>query len=316
MGSCLMVVACTKHLQVPIVPLHCLCDILSGDTSKFKLLHRQWMTTLHDWFEAAQKANHFCRDDRGHVTCYISSSSDENGEPCKDKICMLHVKRQRVYNDNVAHAIGVRVKDLYGSELVEACHMGPEPSIYGNAMQSLISDWSPDFRQMYGNNLYAGSRHVDTLQLSGAFSSFSDWTENEPPVFAKVFNIMNPQHKEEILSCGIGINVWGLLLMASLGATTFHPHVVSDISRTLIADILNKSPVCATPGNTSLVRSFHLVTTGPERIKTSAVGRPMHFPRPVDDLSFASTGAFFYFFKFTFVFDSLCVQASLPMLGI
>lgn len=118
-------------------------------------------------------------------TCYISSDSDGSQNPLQDKICMLRVKRSRVYGDNVPHAIGIfvctcffyvdrytnstcigiRVKDLFGTELNETCHMGPEPSIYGHAINALIQDWSPDFRQLYSNHLYSSVRHLTHLSL-------------------------------------------------------------------------------------------------------------------------------------------------------
>lgn len=96
------------------------------------------------------------------------------------------------------------------------------------------------------------------------------------------------------MSYALGINVWGLLLMASMGATTLHPNVVCDISRTIIKDILNKAPSAATPGNTCLVRSFHILTTDPQRVVLNVKNRPKHFPRPLGDLSFATTGVFTY----------------------
>jgi len=295
MGSLLMVVVCARHLQVPIIPLNYLCDILNPANRELTNTHRQYMTILNHWLKEACDTHKFCFDENDHRTCYITSEGDASGNPLNDRICMLRVKKQRVQYDNVAHAIGVRVKDLYGSELLETCHMGPEPSIYGNAIQGLIQDWAPDFRQMYGNNLYASSKHVNLLQLGGYFPQIEDWTQDEVPVFAKVFTLKD--HTGEITSYSLGLNVWGLLLMVSLGATTLHPHVVSDISRTLIKDILDKAPMVATPGNVALVRSFHIHTTSPQRISVAAVNRPKHFPRPVGDLSFATTG-----FTFLFIF--------------
>lgn len=82
--------------------------------------------------------------------------------------------------------------------------------------------------------------------------------------------------------------------MVAMGATTLHPNVVCDISRTIIKDILDKAPSAATPGNTCLVRSFHILTTNPQRIILNVNNRPHHFPRPMGDLSFATTGVFTY----------------------
>lgn len=120
----------------------------------------------------------------------------------------------------------------------------------------------------------------------------TDWNENEVPPFAKIF--VTKDNNGEPVSYALGINVWGLLLMASMGATTLHPNVVCDISRTIIKDILDKAPTAATPGNICLVRSFHILTTSTQRIILNPKNRPKHFPRPLGDLSFATTGVFTY----------------------
>lgn len=291
MGSCLMVVVCAKHLLVPIIPMNFLVDILNND-KPLTTTHKQYMAVLNTWIRESSDRNKFCNDENDKRTCYITSDGDAFGNPLNDKICMLRVKTSRVQHNNVAHAIGVRVKDLYGSELNETCHMGPETSIYGNAMMSLLQDWSPDFRQLYGNTLYSSFKHFHLLQLQHLFPDIIDWVEDEVPAFAKVFPIKD--HTQEVISYALGLNMWGLLLMVSMGATTLHPHVVSDISRTLIKDILEKTPVSATPGNTCLVRSFQIHTTSPQRIIVSNNNRPKHFPRPLGDLSFATTGVFTY----------------------
>jgi hypothetical protein len=291
MGSCLMVVVCAKHLLVPIIPMNYLVDIFNND-KPLTPTHKQYMTMINGWIRESSDRNKFCFDENDKRTCYITSDGDAFGNPLNDKICMLRVKTCRVQHNNVAHAIGVRVKDLYGSELNETCHMGPETSIYGNAIMSLLQDWSPDFRQLYGNSLYASHKHLQLLQLHHLFPDISDWMEDDVPAFAKVFPIRD--HTQEVISYALGLNMWGLLLMVAMGATTLHPHVVSDISRTLIKDILEKTPVAATPGNVLLVRSFQLHTTSPQRIIVSNKNRPRHFPRPVGDLSFATTGVFTY----------------------
>jgi hypothetical protein len=130
--------------------------------------------------------------------------------------------------------------------------------------------------------------HINQLFCIG----IADWTENEVPNFAKVF--VTKDNNGDPVSYALGINMWSLLLLVSMGATTLHPHVVSDLSRSIIKEILDRAPMCVTPGNSSLVRSFHILTTTPQRIVTNNNDRPGHFPRPMGDLSFATTGAFTY----------------------
>lgn len=47
--------------------------------------------------------------------------------------------------------------------------MGPEPSIYGHAINALVQDWSPDFRQLYSNHIYSSVRHLTHLSLLECF---------------------------------------------------------------------------------------------------------------------------------------------------
>lgn len=61
------------------------------------------------WLQACIQKHRFCTDENGMKTCYISSDSDGSQNPLQDKICMLRVKKSRVYGDNVPHAIGVCV---------------------------------------------------------------------------------------------------------------------------------------------------------------------------------------------------------------
>jgi hypothetical protein len=52
----------------------------------------------------------------------------------------------------------------------------------------------------------------------------------------------------------VGVNLWGLLLLVSMGVSQFHPNVMNDFARTILKDILDRSPLAATPGNMCPVR--------------------------------------------------------------
>jgi hypothetical protein len=300
MGCTLMIVVCAKHLDVPIIPLKNLVDFFNREVSEdgegydqLNQVDAHYTSVIRKWIMECQEKRRFCVDEDGKDTCYITSDGDINQNPLNDKICMLRVKKSRVQNENITQAIGFRVRDLFGLELNETCHMGPEASIYGNALWALQHDWVSDFRQLYGSGLYNSKQHMMKLGVWREwFKQLGDWEETVAPSFARTFTTVNANN--DVTSYSYGLHVWGLLLMVSMGACTLHPHVTSDIARTLLKDILLYSPVSATPGNTVLVRSFDIHTTCSQRIIVDSQNRPKHFPRPMCDLSFATTGKYTY----------------------
>jgi len=295
MGSTMIIGVCARHLDVPVLKtedLQAFFTPKSGDDTPITDRERQCLRTLRQWIEMSSERFRFCVDETGQKTCYISSDADMYQNPLDDKICMLRVKKSRVYHDNVYQAMGVRVKDLFGSELNETCHMGPEPSIYGNAVQGLVQDWTWDFRQLFCNTIFHSQQHLIKLGLAGQFPGIVNWTENETPSFAKVFVTKDPHG--EVMSYSLGLNVWALLLFVSMGGSLLHPHATSNLSRAILKQILENAPESATPGNTLMVRSFNIETTSPQRILLTSKRRPRHFVRALGDLSFATTGTFTY----------------------
>lgn len=102
-----------------------------------------------------------------------------------------------------------------------------------------------------------------------------------------------------VLSEGLGVNIWSLLVMASLiGSANLHPKCASDFSRSIIARILRNAPRAATPGNKLPIRSFNTQTGKPEMLIITPEARPNHFVRPNMDDVFVMSGAFFVFTHF------------------
>lgn len=246
MGVTMMVVVSGWHLRVPCISstnLKTFFDKPTVDTPE----EHQTMNDIRVWLEDCMRKNRLCYDETNSPTMYITSDGNNENLPLDDKICMLRVKKCRVADNNVCSAIGVRVKDLFGTHLTETCHMGPEASIYGNAIQSMVSEFSPDFRQMFSNFIYAAKKHITKLRLGMPWNLLSDWDSNEPPPFAKIFH-NKTNSMTEVTSYSIGINIWGLLFLTSMGANTLHPHVVYDLSRNILREILNNAPSMCTPG--------------------------------------------------------------------
>jgi len=217
--------------------------------------------------------------------------------------------------DDVHHAVGKRIKDLWGRVLFETAHMGPEQCVYSNAIMDLMVHWMPDCRQLLGEHIFESKRHLRKLGLEMQLPGVVDWPAEceRPPPFARSFMIIPPGGqvlfllldplgrlllilrclRQEPAAMCVGVHAFSLLLCVALaGAPTLHPKISSNVARTLLREILGHAPQCATPGNQLLVRSFNLHTSVTERIMVPKQGRPLHFPRPVDDWNFANTGQF------------------------
>jgi len=192
--------------------------------------------------------------------------------------------------------------------------MGPEQSVYSNAIVDLMTQWLPDCRQLLSAHIFDSKRHLRKLGLDAHLPGVSDWPvgADRPPQFARSF-MLYPQNNQVrarvfLVLCVsltgpfgwqdpsamcVGVHAFSLLLCVSLAdGPTLHPKISSNVARTLLREICRHAPPCATPGNNILVRSFNLHTTMAERVILPKNDRPQHFPRPVDDWNFASSGRF------------------------
>lgn len=88
-------------------------------------------------------------------------------------------------------AIGKRIKDLWGRVLFETCHMGPEQSVYSNAITELMVHWMPDCRQLLSERVFDSRRHLRKLGLEQHLPGVEDWPVEceRPPAFARSFTI-------------------------------------------------------------------------------------------------------------------------------
>ena len=192
------------------------------------------------------------------------------------------------------HAVGARIRELFGRMLTETCHMGPEASIYANAIWDLLFQWNPDFRQLLSGRIFDSARHLRKLGIEGHLPGVQDWPAgaDRSPVFARTYQFV---YNQEAKAVGVGVHAFALLMCVSFtGGATLHPKASSDFARSVLREILHHAPPAATPGNNCLVRSFNLHTTNTERVIVPKAGRPAHFPRPIDDLHFITTGTFTY----------------------
>ena len=96
--------------------------------------------------------------------------------------------------DEVHHAVGKRIKDVWGRVLFETCHMGPEQSVYANAIHDLLMHWLPDCRQLFSPHIFKSQRHLRKLGIHDSLPGIEDWPEtaDRAPQFARVFHIHSP----------------------------------------------------------------------------------------------------------------------------
>lgn len=93
--------------------------------------------------------------------------------------------------DEVNQAVGKRIKELWGRPLFETCHMGPEQSVYSNAITDLMTQWLPDCRQLISPHVFESRRHLVKLGLYALVPGITDWPADaeRPPQFARSFAI-------------------------------------------------------------------------------------------------------------------------------
>ena len=196
------------------------------------------------------------------------------------------------------HSTAARIAKQYGQDLYRFCHMGKEHSVYAHALYTCLTSFMPDFRGLLDNApVFDTPKHMRKLGLDGLVPGLLAQDFTQPDHFMKSFtwhSNMGP-----VLSDGIGINVWSLLLMASLiGSSNLHPKCASDFARNVLGLILRNAPRAATPGNKIPVRSFNTQTGKGEYLiifnRDHNSRRPDHFVRPNMDSVFALTGEYTY----------------------
>lgn len=134
-------------------------------------------------------------------------------------------------------------------QLVNAAHMGPEVSIYWNALLDMMHLFNPDFRQLISNRIFATKSHLVKLGLHDRVAGIQDWPDDaeKPPPFARSFTFLQPGADPS--SHAIGVHWAALLLCVSFTEdAVIHPKISSNFARNILKEILKHSPPAATPG--------------------------------------------------------------------
>ncbi len=227
------------------------------------------------------------------MSCYITSNGTGEHRSEQQRKGILRItdpKRNWEKPEDTLKTVANQIKDLYGTQLFQNCHMGPEACIINNALHHLMHNFDMSARTMCSERVYRSRDHIEKLGLLGQLPGMANTDDDAPvPYVRRVLFTAREGHAEEVRSGGLGVNMWGLLVMVSLiGNRDITVHVSDDVSRHLLQNVLSLSPAGCTPGNQLSLRSFNSFVKNEELIVQP---RPTlhHFMRPESD-TFASTG--------------------------
>ena len=270
-------------------------------------VHYHTWRIIGTWVRKCLECHCFCPREKDkvldymyNVSPYISSPGTEAGAMLEGRNSVFRVAPDAKGNKEVHQRVAHRMAKAYGKDLFHFCHMGKEESVYAHALMNCMTTFRPDLRLLLDNcPIYDSARHIRALGLEGVLPGLcAEPIEDRGPVecdaYVKEYSCRG--NGGIPISDGLGINIWGALVMASFIESAYlHPKGSSDFARNVLAQILAHAPVCATPGNMIPVRSFHVNSGKPQHIIVPAhVPRPEHFLRPVMDENFALTGELTY----------------------
>jgi hypothetical protein len=194
----------------------------------------------------------------------------------------------------IENSVGDLISNVYGAELAQFCHFGKESSIMHLLIKNLMA-LEMDLRAIFGGvPIYDTARHIRKLGLHRALAGLcTPGASKKPDKFLKGFVFKS--QSTAVMSEGLGVNMWAILLMASLiGSDEIHCKSSSRVATSLLGLILGLAPSAATPGNLIPVRSFDERSREPEVVVVTAQNRCEHFLRPIEDDNLAINGTFTY----------------------
>ena len=193
----------------------------------------------------------------------------------------------------VEDSVGDLILNTFGAELAQFCHFGKEPSIMHLLLKNIMS-MEIDLRPLLGGApVYNTSKHIKKLRLHLALPGLARSQSTKPDKFIKPFTWKSAS--TAVMSEGIGVNMWAILVMASLmGSDEIHCKSSSRVASSILSLILGLAPSAATPGNKVPVRSFNEKSREPDVVVVSSKNRREHFLRPMDDDNMAINGTYTY----------------------
>ena len=295
MPSLLMTAVISRDLRVPIISWKGLKHFFDDELAPSdKDEHYDEFILIQTFIKECIANNRFCPENNGlvhpatNISPYVTSGGNSEARPLRTSLLRVMDSKINFQDDReIFKAVSILVKTFFGNILFRTCHMGPEPNIYANALEYLTSTFLPDFRTLLSCKMFWSNKHMQKLGISRQITGMHDYNEVDPPAYAKTCLF---DSGSEIRSAAIGINVWSLLAIVSMGASTIHPHVSDDFAKNFIKEIMSNSPSSFTPSNTIPIRSFNLSNTKNEEIVLSNENRPEHLLRP-GDVKFVISGS-------------------------
>lgn len=282
---------------------------------------------IKNWVAQCHEQHCFCPEDcdkpldyASNIKCYISSPGNDAGnvnDARGSRWALFHSlfpnSKNIVYIKNkknaflrrilrlpmernqrpIEHSVGDLIVNVFGAELAQFCHFGKESSIVHLLMKSLMST-EIDLRPLLGGApIYDTKKHIRKLGLSRTLPGLSNCAHSKPDKFIKGF--VWKSASTAVMSEGIGVNMWAILLMASLmGSDEIHCKSSSRVATSVLSLILGLAPSAATPGNRIPVRSFNERSREPELVVVPSRNRCEHFLRPIEDDNLAMNGNYTY----------------------
>lgn len=192
----------------------------------------------------------------------------------------------------VHEKVAVNFQRHFGDLLFRFVGIGKEPVVMSLLMAKLMHMAPVDLRPLLGCvPIYDTAKHIQRLGIADRLPALGLSDRRRPDKFLKQFTWTSVAHTA--VAEGMGVNVWALLLLASLlGTDEIHVNNIRQVSMEILSLLLALSPSAATPGNLVPVRCFNDRTLRPQAVVVPKADRPEHFLRPLRDDRFATTGEF------------------------
>jgi len=301
MPSLVLTTVLADHLQVPVVSWPGLCAFFKDPAAPTpaSAVEYEAFTKIRNFVQACILHHRFCPETdepfsvHGNVSCYVTSNGTPEHRTEQHRKGILRItdpKRNWEKVEDVLKTVANQIKDAYGQQLFQNCHMGPEACVINHALHHMLFGFDMSARSLCGDRVYHSRDHLEKLGLLGQLPGVANADEDAPvPYMRRVLFTAHEGHAEEVRSGGVGVNLWGLLVMVSLiGNKDITVHVSDDVARHLLQNVLALSPAGCTPGNQLSLRSFNSFVKN-EELVIPARPRLHHFLRPESD-TFASTG--------------------------
>ena len=288
MGALLMVNVIAQELGVPVIEWKNLRRFFKSTAaptaSEPDLLYKEDYATIRGFVELCLDQNRFCPNDDTvydpdeNISCYITGDADAQMIPTsKNSILRVALGRDAKQEDDISHKLGKRVQAKYGKILLSQCHMDHGSYMY--ALQQLTDRFAPDFRGLL-DNMYNSRDLFHMMGLLNRANGMQNHEDGDAPTMAKKVSFRSGG---EAKSQAIGVNLWSMLAVVSLGGgTDIHPHVSNHFTNGLMQELLAFAPPGVTPGGICPIRCFDPHTTKATKLYIRDEDRPNHFPRPVE----------------------------------